>query len=66
VPNTIPAPPPASERMGYRMEEVAAALQIHVHTIRRMIDSGSIKTVRFGRNVIIPKSEMERLLTPKP
>jgi excisionase family DNA binding protein len=52
--------------MGYRMEEVAAALQIHVHTIRRMIDSGSIKTVRFGRNVIIPKSEMERLLTPKP
>lgn len=43
--------------------EVARVLRIGTSSVHRLLRSGDLKAVRFGRSVRIPRSEVERLLT---
>ena len=46
--------------------EVAARLgPVSVDSVERKIAAGEIATVRIGRRVFVPETEMTRLLTPK-
>ena len=54
------------ERRSYTMEEAARALSISDSTVRRMVRSGAIRSVRIGKRMVVPASEVTRLLTPKP
>lgn len=59
------------ERLGAELPLVltmrAAALQLSVSavTLRRMVAKGELETVTVGRRVMVPKSELFRLATPK-
>jgi len=50
-----------AERISFSVQEVAEAHGLHARTIRRMIDRGELRAIRFGAAVRIPKSEIERL-----
>ena len=45
-----------------RVDEAADCLNVSAKTIRRMIGSGALKTVRIGRLVRIPPEEIARFL----
>jgi excisionase family DNA binding protein len=45
--------------------ELAAALQVSVRTVRRMIARGEVRAIRFGRSVRVPVDEAKRLLGTK-
>ena len=49
------------------LKEAADQLGLHVYTARRLIHAGHIKVIRYGPRgwFYIPRSEVERLLTPK-
>lgn len=49
------------ERAGYSVVEVAAMFGISAWNIRMAIKQGEIRTLRFGRRLIVPRSEIERL-----
>lgn len=40
----------------YSVEELAEKLKLHKESIRRMIRSGKLKAVKFGRAVRVPES----------
>jgi excisionase family DNA binding protein len=42
--------------------EAAAELGVHHLTLRKAIARGEIRAVRVGRRILIPKTEIERLL----
>ncbi len=45
------------------VHEVARETSTHPHTIRRLIDAGSLRAVRVGSKAIrIPRAELDRLL----
>lgn len=44
-------------------DEAAAHLRCHARSIDRRIDEGVIKAVKIGRRVLIPKAEIQRLLS---
>ena len=54
-----PKPLPDPELL--RIKEAAAALGVAYQTIYRWVYEGRLKTVRLGRAVRIPKSEIKRL-----
>ncbi|MBZ5513638.1 MAG: helix-turn-helix domain-containing protein [Acidobacteriia bacterium] len=43
----------------------AESLSVSRDTIRRLITRGTLKSVRIGRRVMIPVSELERLAKPQ-
>ena len=45
----------------YRVEEVASLLGLSALTIYRRIKDNTIKSVRIGRSIRIPSSEVKRL-----
>ena len=45
--------------------DLAAALQVSVRTVRRMIAAGEVRVIRFGRSVRVPAEEAARLLGGK-
>jgi excisionase family DNA binding protein len=45
--------------------DLAAALQVSVRTVRRMIAAGEVHVIRFGRSVRVPAEEANRLLGAK-
>jgi excisionase family DNA binding protein len=45
----------------YILDEAASALQVTDVTVWRWIKSGKIRAEPLGRNVFIPKSEVERI-----
>lgn len=45
--------------------DLAAALQVSVRTVRRMIAAGEVRVIRFGRSVRVPADEAARLLGGK-
>ncbi len=51
-------------RDAYRTGEVAARLHVDESTVRRWARTGVIQRVKVGGTVLVPKSEIDRILTP--
>lgn len=56
-----PGPAPKS----YPIDGAAKALSVSQATIRRMVGRGELRTVRLGKRLVVPASEIDRLLAPK-
>lgn len=52
----------SASRDAYGLSEAAARLGVHVRTVRRLAECGSIRTIRIARRVLIPTTELERIL----
>ena len=50
------------DRLAFSRDEVARRLGVSRDSVIRAIAKGKIKIVRFGRRVLIPASELERIL----
>jgi excisionase family DNA binding protein len=50
------------ERKALSVSEFSDALGTSNDTTRRRIADGSIRSVRFGRRVLIPRAELDRIL----
>ena len=48
-------------RVQYPIEETAVLLGVSKHTIIRDVRLGKIKSSRYGKRVLIPRSEIERI-----
>jgi excisionase family DNA binding protein len=49
-------------RVSLSRDEVAQRLGVSRDSVIRAIKRGEIKAVRFGRRVLIPRSELDRVL----
>jgi excisionase family DNA binding protein len=47
----------------YSKKEAAIHLRISDQTLHKLTKSGTIRTVRAGRRVLIPRAELERFLS---
>ncbi len=45
------------------IHEAAAELRIHVETLRRWIRAGRLRAVKVGVKILVPRSEVERILS---
>jgi excisionase family DNA binding protein len=50
-------------RMVFDVPEAAAALKLSPNTVRKAIHEGQLYAIRIGRKYVIPRSELERLLS---
>ena len=50
------------DRVAYSLNEVATQLGVSRDSVVRAISKGKIKVIRFGRRVLVPRAELERLL----
>ena len=50
------------DRLAFSKEEVARRLGVSRDSVIRAIAKGNIKIIRFGRRVLIPASELARLV----
>lgn len=55
--------PAAHQTAGLTVPETAHELRISVRTVESMLADGTLASVRFGRRVVIPRSEIDRVLT---
>ena len=55
-------PPGTSSRRAYKLNEAAAILGISGTSLRRLIKRGEIKPCRVLRHVLVPVTEIDRLL----
>jgi excisionase family DNA binding protein len=46
------------------VRETAALLGVHPLTVRQAIARGELRALRLGRRVLVPESELQRLLGP--
>jgi excisionase family DNA binding protein len=44
------------------VEETSRRLAISSYTVRRLVKAGHVRSVRVGRRVLIPGSEVERVI----
>jgi excisionase family DNA binding protein len=51
-----------TSRLAYSIAEAAQALSLSVRSLRYLMRSGKLGFARVGRRVVIPASELERLL----
>jgi hypothetical protein len=56
--------PSIEGRLGFRVNEVASAIGVSRAVISNLIGKGEIKVVYVGLMPIVPRAEMQRLLTP--
>jgi excisionase family DNA binding protein len=49
---------------GLSRTEAAKRLGISLSSVRRLEERGELRTVRIGGRVVVPSSEVARLLTP--
>jgi excisionase family DNA binding protein len=47
----------------HSIAETAESLGVSKDTVRRLIESGAVKSVRIARRVMVPESEVERACT---
>ena len=52
-----------SERLSFSRDELARQLGVSRDSVIRAIAKGDIKIIRFGRRVLIPASEVERIMS---
>jgi excisionase family DNA binding protein len=50
------------ERAAFGIGEIARAMGTSNDTVRRLIAAGKLRAVRFSRRVLIPASELRRIL----
>lgn len=48
------------------LKEAAAMLGVSRWTLMAMEERGEIHIARFGRKVLVPRAEIDRILSPKP
>jgi excisionase family DNA binding protein len=51
-----------TDKDAYSKKEMAERLGVGYMTVHRLTKNGSIRTVRAGARVLIPRSELERFL----
>jgi excisionase family DNA binding protein len=49
-------------RLAYSLAEAAEALSLSVRSLRYLMQTGKLGFARFGRRVVIPHAELEKLL----
>lgn len=49
-------------RAAFGVADAAQSLGLHPDTLRRKANAGELKTIRVGRRVLIPASEIQRIL----
>ena len=52
------------DKIGVSIEEAAKLTSVSAFTLRRQTKSGNLKVARVGRRLVIPVSELEKLLKP--
>jgi excisionase family DNA binding protein len=52
------------EKLGVSLDEAAKLTSVSAFTLRRQIKRGNLKVARIGRRVVIPLSELEKLVNP--
>jgi excisionase family DNA binding protein len=52
------------EKMAVGLDEAAKMTSVSRFTLRRQIKRGVIKVARVGRRLVIPISELEKLVSP--
>lgn len=52
------------ERIGFSLDEAAKLTSVSTFTLRRQIKCGNLKVARVGRRLVIPISELEKLVRP--
>lgn len=52
------------DKLAYTIEEVAQAVGVHPTTVRRLIKNGKLAAIRVGRQIRIPRQELEAFLDP--
>ena len=66
APVSVKAPvhsaPTGSKKLAVKISEAAEMLSLHESSIRRLVDNGSLKASRKTRHILIPLSELERLM----
>lgn len=55
----LPTPP---KKLAVKIEEAAEMLSLSIPTVRRLISNGSLKVSRKTRHILIPVSELDRLM----
>jgi excisionase family DNA binding protein len=50
------------DKLAFSKDEVAESIGVSKDSVDRAIRRGELKSIRFGRRVLIPKSELTRLL----
>lgn len=53
-----------AEPMTVGLEEAARRLSVSASTVRRLVRSGQLLTVRIGGRVMVPMGELRRLASP--
>lgn len=53
-----------TEKDAYSKKEAASRLGLGAMTLHRLTKDGTIRTVRAGARILIPRTELERFLTP--
>jgi excisionase family DNA binding protein len=51
-------------RLGLSLAEAEESTGVSRYTLRRMTIAGTLKAARFGRRIVIPAAELEKLLRP--
>lgn len=51
-----------TDRQSYRLAEVAAMFGVDYDTVLRWSHNGTIRTVKIGGTVLMPATELDRLL----
>lgn len=51
-----------SKKLVWTIKEAAQALRLHPNTLYRLVWRGELRAARVGARLLIPKSELERLL----
>jgi excisionase family DNA binding protein len=54
------------ETVGLSEKEAARRLGVSLSTVRRLRARGELRSVRIGERVVVPSSEVARLLAPAP
>lgn len=50
------------EKQAFSKAEFAKQFSVSADSVNRAIQRGDLKVIRFGRRVLIPRSEVERVL----
>lgn len=58
---STPTVAPPTDRLLFNRTEAAARLGLSAVYVRQLEARGVLKTVRFGRHVMVPAAELERL-----
>ncbi len=53
-----------TQKHAYSKKEIAERLGVGYMTVHRLTQNGTIRTVRAGARILIPRTELERFLTP--